>query len=832
MTSLKLAFRTLFKTPFVTAIAVISLALGIGANAATFSLFDQMLLQSLPVREPGELVNLSAPGPKPGSQSCGQAGDCDHVFSYAMFRDLERAQTPLEGIAAHVSFGANLAYQRQTINGEGMLVSGSYFPLLGVRPAIGRLLTPEDDRNIGGHFVAVLSHDYWSSRLGSDPGVLNEQITINGQSMTIVGVAARDFKGTTLGSRPDVFVPLTMRGLMQPGFQGFDNRRSYWAYLFGRLKPGTTIDQAKLGLNAVYKPIINDVEAPLQEGMSEQTMSRFRAKEIAVEPGQRGQSSMHGEARIPLIFLFSITGVVLLIACANIANLLLARGANRATEMAVRLSLGASRWQIVRQLLIESVLLAFMGGIASLLVAQWTLAGITAILPPDASSELELTLQPSVMLFAAAMSIGTGLLFGLFPALHSTRPDLITTLRATSGQPSGARSAARFRTSLVTTQIALSMALLVSAGLFIKSLMNVSRVDLGVKIDNVVTFGISPQLNGYERARIAALFTQVEEELAALPGVTAVTASRVPLIAGSNWGNSVHVEGFESGPDIDNGSRFNQISTGYFSALGVPLLAGREFEKADGPGAPKVAIVNEAFTKKFGLGRDAVGKRMSNEGPEDPLDIEIVGVVQNAKYSDVKAEVPPVFFLPYRQDSTVGAINFYARTAQEPEQLLRVIPAMMAKIDPNLPVEELKTMPVQVRETLTIDRMISILSAAFAAIATLLAAVGLYGVLAYTVAQRTREIGVRMALGADGGRVRGMVMRQVGWMTLIGGAIGIAAALALGRAAQSLLFELKGHDPIVVAASAVLIALVAFGAGYIPARRASQVQPMQALRYE
>ena len=832
MTSLKLAFRTLFKTPFVTAIAVISLALGIGANAATFSMFDQMLLQALPVQEPGELVNLGSPGPKPGSQSCGQAGDCEWVFSYPMYRDIERTQTALEGVAAHVLFGANIAYERQTINGSGLLVSGSYFPLLGVRPVIGRLFTPEDDRNIGGHFVAVLSYEYWNGRLGADPAVLNEQITVNGQSLTVVGVAARDFSGTTLGARPDIFVPLTMRGLMNPGFNGFENRRSYWAYLFGRLKPGMTIEQAKVGLNATYKPIINDVEAPLQEGMSEQTLARFRAKEITVEAGQRGQSSVHGEARVPLIFLFSITGVVLLIACANIANLLLARGANRATEMAVRLSLGASRWQIVRQLLIESVILALMGGIASLLVAQWTLSGIGSMMPADASSTLKLELQPSVMLFAGGMAIATGLLFGIFPALHSTRPDLITTLRATAGQPSGARAAARFRTSLVTTQIALSMALLVSAGLFIKSLMNVSRVDLGVEIDNVVTFGLSPELNAYERGRMANLFSQVEQELAALPGVTAVAASRVPLIAGSNWGNSVQVEGFESGPDVDNGSRFNQISVGYFSTLGVPLLAGREFEVADGRGAPEVAIVNEAFTKKFGLGREAVGKRMNNGGPEDPLDIQIVGVVQDAKYSDVKQEIPPVFFLPYRQDSTVGSMNFYARTAQQPEALLRVIPAMIAKIDPNLPVEELKTMPMQIRETIFLDRMISVLSAAFAGIATLLAAVGLYGVLAYTVAQRTREIGVRMALGADSSRVQGMVLRQVGWMTLIGGVIGIAAALALGRWAQSLLFELKGHDPFVVGASAALLAVVAFGAGYIPARRASQVQPMQALRYE
>ena len=832
MTSLKLAFRTLFKTPFVTAVAVISLALGIGANAATFSLFDQMLLQSLPVRDPGQLVNIAAPGPKPGSQSCNQAGDCDAVFSYPMFRDLERSQTVFSGIAAHVLFGANIAYQRQTINGEGLLVSGSYFPTLGLQPTIGRLLTPEDDRNVGGHPVAVLSHSYWSSRLGEDPGVLNEPITVNGQSLTIVGVGPRGFEGTTLGARPNLFVPLTMRGAMSPGFDGFENRRSYWAYVFARLKPGVTVDQAQLGLNAVYRPIVNDVEAPLQEGMSEQTLAKFRAKEVVVEAGQRGQSSVHGEARTPLIFLFAITGVVLLIACANIANLLLARGANRATEMAVRLSLGASRWQIVRQLLIESVLLALMGGVASLLVAQWTLNGIAAILPPEASSSLHLRLQPSVMLFAAAMSIGTGLLFGLFPALHSTRPDLISTLRATAGQPSGARAASRFRTSLVTTQIALSMALLVSAGLFIKSLMNVSRVDLGVDIQNVVTFGISPRLNGYERARIANLFSQVQEELRALPGVTAVAASRVPLLAGSNWGNSVQVEGFESGPDIDNGSRFNQVSPGYFSTLGVPLLAGREFEMADGLGAPKVAIVNEAFTKKFGLGREAVGKRMSTGGADEPLDIEIIGVVQNAKYSEVKQVVPPLFFQPYRQDSTVGAMNFYARTSIDPERLLRVIPAMIAKIDPNLPVEDLKTMPMQVRESIFLDRMISILCAAFAGIATLLAAVGLYGVLAYTVAQRTREIGVRMALGADSGRVRRMVLRQVGWMTLIGGAVGIAAALALGRAAQSLLFELEGHDPIVVAAAGALLAFVAFGAGYVPARRASRVEPMQALRYE
>jgi predicted permease len=832
MVNLKLAFRTLFKTPFVTIVAIISLALGIGANAAIFSLFNQMLLRPLPVREPDRLVNLAAPGPKPGSTSCNRAGDCDAVFSYLMFRDLQRAQTVFTGIAAHVAFGANLAYNRQTMNGAGMLVSGSYFPVLGLTPALGRLLTPDDDKTIGGHFVTVLSYEYWQTYLGADPGVLNQQIIINGHSMTIVGVAPKGFEGTTLGTEPKVFVPISMRGLMSPGFDGFQKRDTYWAYLFARLKPGVSIEQARAGINAVYKPIINDIEAPLQKGLSDQTMARFRAKEITLEDGRRGQSSIHHDAHAPLLLLFAVTVIVLLIACANIANLLLARAANRALEMAVRLSLGASRWQVLKQLLVESCLLAVLGGIASLLVARWTLAFIGALLPPHSAATLQFEVNGSVVAFTALVSIGTGLLFGLFPALHSTRPDLVTTIRANTGQPSGARAAARFRTSLVTAQIALSMALLISAGLFVRSLLNVSRVDLGLEVDHVVTFAISPELNGYTNARSMALFQRVEEELKAIPGVTGATASIVPILAGSNWGNSVSVEGFKRDPDTDAGSRMNEIGPNYFQTLGVSLRAGREFTAADIVGSPKVAVVNEAFAKKFNLGREAVGKHMAVGGPEHKLDIEIVGLVENAKYSQVKDEVPPVYFTPYRQDTTIGWMNFYVRTSLDPAQVLRAIPPLIKRLDPNLPVEELKTLPQQVKENVFLDRMISTLSAAFAALATLLAAVGLYGVLAYTVAQRTREIGVRMALGADSSRVRGMVLAQVARMALVGGGIGVIAALGLGRAARSLLFQLQSYDPMVIALAAAVIALVALGAGYIPALRASRTDPMQALRYE
>ena len=828
--NLKLALRRLLKTPFVSLVAIVSLALGIGANAAIFSLFDQTLLRPLPVVRPSELVNLAAPGPKPGSNSCGQAGSCEEVFSYAMFRDIERLQSVFTGVAAHVGFGANLAYHGQTLNGEGTLVSGSYFPILGLQPALGRLFTTEDDRNIGGHFVTVLSHDYWTTVLGASPAVLNDTIIVNGQALTIVGVAPRGFSGTTLGTTPKVFVPITMRSQMSPGWKGFENRQTYWAYLFARLKPGMSVDQARTALNNLYHSIINDVEAPLQKGMSDQTMAKFRAKTIGVEPGYRGQSSIHREAKTPLLFLMTVTGIVLLIACANIANLLLARGAGRATEMAIRLSLGASRRQLLVQLLTESCVLAVLGGIAGLVVARWTMALIASLLPPDAGNTLDFALQGRVVLFAAALSIATGFIFGLFPAWHSTKPDLVSAIKAQAGQPSGARTAARFRTSLVTAQIALSMALLMCAGLFVKSLSNVTRVDLGIKIDNVVTFRISPGLNGYEPARAKTFYERTEQELASIPGASGVAIARIALLAGNNWGNDVSVEGFARGPDTDAEARYNEISPSYFRTLGVPLISGREFTAADILGSPKVAIVNEAFAKKFNLGRDAVGKHMAQG--EGKLDIEIVGLVQNAKYSEVKQEAPPLFFRPYRQSERVGSMSFYVRGAGDPAQLLRGIPPVVARLDPNLPIEDLKTMPQQVRENVFLDRMISTLSAAFAFLATLLASVGLYGVLAYTVSQRTREIGLRMALGADGARVRGMILKQVGWMTVVGVIVGVTGAYYLGKAAASLLFQLQPYDPVVILSSVVLLGFVALGAGYVPAYRASRVQPMQALRYE
>jgi predicted permease len=829
MRNLRLAFRTLFKTPFVTVVAILSLALGIGANAAIYSLFNEMLLAPLPVPHPEQLVNFGGNRPSPGSHQCGLAGNCDWVFSYRMFRDLEAQPGPFNGIAGHVIIEPNISYRGNTINAPAELVSGSYFPVLGVKPAVGRVFDVKDDEVIGANPIVVLSHEYWWTQLGGDPSVVGQIITVNGHQMTIVGVSAAGFEGTTLGSKPDLFVPLSMRGAIGNGFKGFDDRRRYWIYLFGRLKPGVTMEQASARENSLYHSIINNVEVPLQKGVSATVMEKFKVKKLTLTDGRRGLSNLHQQTQMPLMLLFGITLFVLAIACANIANLLLARAANRSLEMAVRLSLGATRAQLLAQLLTESVLLAVLGGLAGLAVAWATLHAIVVILPSHLSSALSFSLSATAIGFAGLLSMGTGLLFGLFPALHSTRPDLVTALRDGSGKTSATRAATRFRTSLVTAQIALSMALLVSAGLFIKSLSNISRVNLGLDVENLVTFGVEPALNGYSPVQSQQMFARIEREVGAIPGVRSVSTALVPVLAGNNWDNDVSVQGFAKTPDTDADGYYNAVGPSYFGSMGVPLLSGREFTQADVVGAPKVAIVNEAFAKKFGLGANAVGKLM---GEGDSLNRVIVGLVKDSRYSDVKQAMRPVYFLPYKQDTTVGSLWFYVRSTVPAKTLMPEIRAAMARIDRNLPIEGFKTMPQQIRDNVYLDRMISMLSAAFAALATLLAAIGLYGVLAYSVVQRTKEIGVRMALGADSSSIVAMVLRHVGVMTVVGATIGAAGAYLIGRGAQSLLFGINGRDPLVMAASAVLLALVAMAAGSLPAWRASKVDPVQALRYE
>ncbi len=833
MRELVLAFRRLVKTPFVTTVAVLSLGLGIGANTAVFSMFNQILLRPLPVAAPDELVNLASPGPKNGSVSCGNAGDCDAVFSYPMVLDLSRDSPVFTGVAAHHLFGANVGYRDETLPVDGLEVSGNYFDVLGLRPASGRLIAPADAAHVGDAPVAVLSYDYWMTRFGHDASIVGRNVVVNGQSLTVIGVAPVDFDGTTRGTRVKVFVPITLRALLEPPFASFDARDNYWAYLFARLRPGTTMASAESGVNTTYHAILSQVELPLQKGLSSTDQAKFLARRITLEDGARGQSYIFKQAATPLTVLQVVTVVVLLIACANIANLLLARAAGRAGEMAVRLSIGASRAQLIRQLLLESCVLAALGGIAGLFVLNWTVGVMVAKLPFGAIDPAVSHVSLGVLLFAGALSIGTGLLFGLFPALHSTRPDLAATLKGQAGQPAGARTAARFRIALVVTQIALSMGLLTCAGLFTKSLLNVSRVDLGVKIDQVITFGLNPQRNGYTPVRSQQLFADVIARIGAMPGVTGASAARVPLIANSNSSTSIAVEGYTPAAGDRMSVNFNEIAPAYFRTVGMPLLVGRDFSEADALGAPKVAIVNETFARRFSLGLNPVGRRMRRGGSDgSPFDMEIVGLVQDAKYSSVRAAAPAVFFLPYRQNDKLAALTFYAKAGGDSSALISAIRPLIASFDPNLPVQRLETMPEQVAQNVSNDRLMSTLSASFAGLATALAAIGLYGVLAYTVSQRTREFGLRMALGATPANVQRLVLRQVMWMTLIGGAIGLGLAIGAGYIARALLFEMGSRDPVVLATSAVTLALVALAAGFVPAVRASHVDPMQALRWE
>jgi predicted permease len=832
MRQLTYALRRLARTPFVTVVAVLSLGLGIGANTAIFSLFNQILMRPLPVAAPEDLVNLGAPGSKSGSQSCNNSGDCDQVFSYPMYLDLARGQRVFAGIAAHRGFDANVGHAGETLTGEGIEVSGTYFGVLGLQPALGRLIAPADTDTVGGTPVVVLSHDYWTTRFNQDAAILGQSLVVNGQSLVVVGVAPPGFDGTTRGTRAQVFVPITLRGLMEPPFDGFDSRTNYWVYLFARRQPGVTLEAARDGINVPYQAILSEVELPLQAGSGEAERAEFVARRVTVEDGSRGQSYIFETAAVPLTILQAVTAVVLLIACANIANLLLARSAGRAGEMAVRLSIGASRAQLVRQLLVESCLLAFLGGAAGLLFLGWTIQLVTSRLPFGALDPAVSGIGSGVLLFTAGLSLATGVLFGVFPALHATRPDLASALKGQAGQPAGARSAARFRSALVVVQIALSMGLLTTAGLFTRSLLNVSRVDLGVEIDRVLTFRLDPQRNGYTPARARQLFDELMNRLTAVPGVASVSAARVPLIAGSNSSTSIVVEGHEPAEGERTSVSYNEISPGYFRTTGMPLLAGRDFTDADTATAPKVAIVNEAFTRRFNLGANPVGRRMRRGGRTGDLDTEIVGLVRDAAYSQVREQVPAVFFTPYRQNERIGALAFYVRATRDPEALLGSIRPIVASLDPNLPVQRLYTMTQQVSQNVSDDRLMSVLSASFAGLATALAAIGLYGVLAYTVSQRTREFGLRLALGASPGAVRRLVLRQVVRLTIAGGAVGLGLAVGVGRLAEANLFEMSAADPLVLASSMTALALVALAAGYFPSRRASRVDPMRALRWE
>jgi putative ABC transport system permease protein len=814
-------------------VVVLTLAFGIGVNVAIYSIFEQIMLRPLPVSEPERLVNLASPGAPGGSTSTNDAGGYDAVFSYQMFRDLERLEQPFASLAAHRYAQANVAFAGQTFSGWAELVSGSYFPTLGIQPALGRLLGPGDDAVEGEAAAVVLSHTYWENVLGANPGVLGETLVVNGKPLAIVGVAPADFRGTTLGSVPQVYVPITFRWSTTPGaMPNFDDRRNRWAYLFARLPAGMSIEQAAAVATPAYRAIIEEALAPVISGLTEQQTAALRARTLDLAPGARGQSDVRSKARAPLVILAIATTLVLLIACANVANLMLARGASRVGEIAVRSSMGAAPARIVGLLLVEALLLASLAAVVSLPLTLATLRGIAAFLPVEAASTFAFTLDARALAITAGLALGSALVFGLSPALKLMRTDPGAVLQAQGTRSTGSKAAGRFRAALTTTQIALSTALLVLAGWFAQSLANVGRVDVGIRTEALATFAVAPERNGYAPERSTALFEQLEQELAAVPGVTSVASAAVPLLANDNWGGNIVVEGVETAPGVDTNVAFNWVGAGFFRTVELPLLGGRELTAADSAGRAKVAIVNERFLAKFGLDRTVIGKHMSL-GQGGPLDVEIIGVARDAKYSTVKDPTPAQVFLPRLQAaSPFGAMNFYLRSGADAVQLRAAVELILERIDPTLPLMDFRTMREVVRENVFLDRVMSTFGAALAVLATLLAAIGLYGMLSYNVQQRSREIGLRLALGAPPARLRGMVLRQVAWLASVGGLVGLLAAVGLGRAAQALLFGLTPSDPRALLGAVGLLAIVVVAAGYLPARRAARIDPVIALRHD
>ena len=839
MNHLKIALRQLRLRPTLSFVVITMLALGIGATTAMFSLYYQILERPLPIPEPERIVNLGAPGPGKFGGTYGDLGigDREAQFTYAMFRELEARQTGFTGLAGHTDFVSNLSYREQpSYSRGGMLVSGGYFGVLGIKPALGRLIVPQDEPQVGESAVVVLGYDYWQRRFAGDPNVLGERLTVNGTDLEIIGVAPQGFTGTILGVHADVFVPMSMRWAMVPTLGQYNAESpfrffSYWAYVFGRLEPGVSLDQAASQLNSVYSGLLNDVEAPLLPAqLPQEIKDQFRQRKISFAPGELGWGPLRERAARPLTLLLGVTALVLLIACVNIANLLLTRGASRTGEIAVRASIGARRGVLVRQLLAESLVLIAIGGVLSLLVAALIVRLISGILPSNLALGLT-ALSPAALLFAAGASLATVLVFGLAPAWRVSGANPGQVMNAQGARAVSGRGSARFRAVLTTAQIAFSMVLLVLAGLFTRSLSNITNEDLGIDVDSLVNFGITAQLSSYDQQELLVLYDRIEQTLAAQPGVRAVGTTAIPLFYDFSLGGSTAIEGVDPGPNADTYSARTAVGSGYFEALDVALLQGRLFTDGDTPDTPTVAIVNQAFARKFNLGENVVGRRLGDGRPQNS--VEIVGLVADAKHASVKGDVPPLIYLPRRQNAGwFQSLWVYVRGNVAAETLKGMIPGVMKEIAPDVPLVIVQTMRERFNDNVYIDRLLTTLSTGFAALATLLAGIGLYGVLAYNVQQRTRELGLRQALGAEPKQLRTLVLRQVGIMALIGLSVGLAAAIALGTAAQAVLFGLSGRDPAVMGVAAVVLAAVILAASWLPAWRASRIAPLEALRYE
>ena len=829
LADLRLALRGLRRSPLFSVVAILSLALGIGANTAIFTLIDQILLRKLPVKAPEELVMLYQQGSHNGSNMG------PRMHSYPLYQDLQKRAEPLAEVLCRRLVPASLSIDNRTERVEAEMVSGNFFSMLGVPPAIGRVLnSQEDDQVYQGHPVVVLSYDYWATRFAHDPAVLGKKILVNDFPMTIVGVSAQGFAGIDPAQSPQIRVPVQMKPVMVPDWEWvhLDDRRTRWVQVFGRLKPGYTIASAKAPLQGLFTQIRGyEMTLPAAKDWSPYSREQFMKGRLQVTSAAMGYSGLRNDFSTALVVLMCMVGLVLLIACANVANLLIARGFMRQRELAVRLSLGASRRRLVRQLLVESLVLSFAGGIAGTGLAIVLTRVLLSMAPTD-GQPLLINAHPDVRIltFTLGLTFLTGLVFGLLPALRASRPDPWTTLKDTVGSIAGTGGSLFLRKGLVTAQVALSFLLLFGAGLFVRSLQNLQTTDPGVALDNLVTFQLSPALSGYDEPRAVQFYQDLLERLRSAPGVKSAALAAVPILSGNEWDSSTSVEGHNPADGEDMQAFMNALSPGYFETMKIPILEGRDFRQSDVKDESRVAIVNRRFAEHFFKGRSAVGKRLGRgTGPKVKLDVEIIGVVADSLYEGPREGVRRQVFVPNWGRNSAA---FYVRTATGSSSAYSLIRNEVKQLNSSMPVYEMKTLEAQLDQTLLTDRLIALLSAGFGLLATLLASIGLYGVMAFVVARRRKELGIRLALGAQPRLVIWMVMREVLLLLAIGLAVGIPAAMALGRFVSTQLYGIEPHDPWIAGWTMTLLTVVSALAGLIPAHRASRIDPILALRYE
>ena len=835
------ALRVLAKNPVFTVVAVLTLALGIGANTAIFSLLDQVLLRLLPVKDPQQLVLLTMRGHHYGSNWGGNA------ISHPMFREFQSHNRVFSGMFCRFPTRVSVMTGGQAEPADAELVSGTYFSVLGVTAAIGRTFTPEDDRVPDGHPVVMLSYSFWQRRFGGDPAILGKTLTVNKYNLTVVGVAQAGFDGVELGQSAKLFIPVMMQKemLLVPNNMLTD-RRTRWVNAFGRLKPGVTAKQAKASLQPFMHSMLEDeVQQAAFAHASAYDREQFLKCTIDLLPGSQGRSYLRQGLSTPLWVLMAITGLVLLIACANLANLLLARATNRQKEIAVRLAVGASRWRIVSQLLTETLCLSALGALVGLVFAFWADKALLAIYLPADSEGLGISTAPDsrILLFTLAVTITTALIFGLVPAVKTTKPDVARTLKDQAGAVVGGGHG-RLRNTLVVAQVALSLLLLIGAGLFLRTLNNLSRLGPGFPVGRLIGFSVDPSLAGYNTRRTEVFYRDLMDGLSSIPGVKSVGLASMRILDGGEWDSSMTVEGYYPGKAEDRAEPYmNQISADYFATLGVPIVAGRDFtpnddrEVKDGPNpddwTPTVVMINQEFARRYFRGQNPIGRHLGfGIDPGTKTDMEIIGMVKDIKYTSLRDDIPPQAFIPYYGAHFLGGMIVYLRTTYDPNQLMPLVRAKVRQLDAGVPVSDMRTEETQLSNSLSTERMIASLSTVFGFLATLLAAIGLYGVMAYTVAQRSREIGIRMALGAGRKTVLWLVMREVLALAALGVAVGLPASLALMRVVRSQLYGLTPHDPSTLAMATVALALVACAAGYLPAFRATRLDPMTSLRHE